>query len=295
MNVDWDSNNASRGCFICNKEWSLFNRRHHCRKCGKLVCESCSTHRLKLDNFHNLSPSLSSSSSASGSGTVAIHGKGKEKDREKDKDKDTPQRVCDTCFKVLQKKEQFAKEVHQKEQRKMDLLTISSNRAASTGTPTSTVSVISNEFTDMSSKVQASDSLIDVFYLDGSYQTLYFDDCTTAQDLSAKLQLLNNPTKARIENAPIKSPNTNLSTPASLSLSPDASSVMTTANTGTKEHLCSFALFEVLQDINDPKQFKLIKPTQIISDLLQKWNSSKLKYAKIVVPVYELDKHLSLS
>merc|ERR1712032_856760 len=30
------------GCQVCNSEWDFFNRRHHCRVCGSLVCHECS-------------------------------------------------------------------------------------------------------------------------------------------------------------------------------------------------------------------------------------------------------------
>ena len=34
------------GCSICHCEFSLVRRRHHCRKCGALVCGECSDHFL---------------------------------------------------------------------------------------------------------------------------------------------------------------------------------------------------------------------------------------------------------
>ena len=38
-------------CQICMTEWSIFNRRHHCRHCGRLCCAECSLHTAKLPAF----------------------------------------------------------------------------------------------------------------------------------------------------------------------------------------------------------------------------------------------------
>lgn len=32
-------------CRVCDREFDLFNRRHHCRKCGQIVCGTCSKNR----------------------------------------------------------------------------------------------------------------------------------------------------------------------------------------------------------------------------------------------------------
>ncbi len=38
----WTPDNARTTCQICNENFGLFNRKHHCRCCGSLVCGSCS-------------------------------------------------------------------------------------------------------------------------------------------------------------------------------------------------------------------------------------------------------------
>ncbi|KAJ2329228.1 hypothetical protein GGI00_003996 [Coemansia sp. RSA 2681] len=38
----WDPDETSDRCYICFRDFSLFLRRHHCRACGKIVCNSCS-------------------------------------------------------------------------------------------------------------------------------------------------------------------------------------------------------------------------------------------------------------
>ena len=35
-------------CQICNMEFTLVNRRHHCRACGKVVCSQCSGNKAPL-------------------------------------------------------------------------------------------------------------------------------------------------------------------------------------------------------------------------------------------------------
>ena len=34
---------------ICGQRFSAFNRKHHCRQCGRVVCSSCSPHRVIID------------------------------------------------------------------------------------------------------------------------------------------------------------------------------------------------------------------------------------------------------
>jgi zinc finger FYVE domain-containing protein 26 len=36
-------------CMCCQSvAFSMFNRRHHCRRCGRVICGSCSTRRTKV-------------------------------------------------------------------------------------------------------------------------------------------------------------------------------------------------------------------------------------------------------
>lgn len=47
--MEWEPDSASAVCRVCSRKWGIFsNRRHHCRKCGKLVCNKCSRARIKL-------------------------------------------------------------------------------------------------------------------------------------------------------------------------------------------------------------------------------------------------------
>jgi hypothetical protein len=44
----WQGDSTSNACQVCRIEFTLFNRRHHCRRCGGLVCDKCSRHRMCL-------------------------------------------------------------------------------------------------------------------------------------------------------------------------------------------------------------------------------------------------------
>ncbi|XP_049740040.1 FYVE, RhoGEF and PH domain-containing protein 6 [Elephas maximus indicus] len=55
-------------CMICTSEFTLTWRRHHCRACGKIVCQACSSNKYGLDYLKN-----------------------------------QPARVCEHCFQELQK------------------------------------------------------------------------------------------------------------------------------------------------------------------------------------------------
>ena len=45
----WQPNSASHSCQLCNKTFSSLRWRHHCRKCGKLVCNACSKYPHPLN------------------------------------------------------------------------------------------------------------------------------------------------------------------------------------------------------------------------------------------------------
>ncbi|ODV91258.1 hypothetical protein CANCADRAFT_57554 [Tortispora caseinolytica NRRL Y-17796] len=42
----WQADSDANQCPLCKAPFSFFNRRHHCRHCGRVVCNSCSTSRL---------------------------------------------------------------------------------------------------------------------------------------------------------------------------------------------------------------------------------------------------------
>lgn len=89
----WSKDEASNICQLCSDGFSLTNRRHHCRACGVLCCDKCSSKRMHLTAAKAEAAVLATSgsfSSPSGSGS----GKEKKKD-------DGTERVCDGCFNRL--------------------------------------------------------------------------------------------------------------------------------------------------------------------------------------------------
>ena len=39
--ADWVADDAVVACMICKSNFTLFFRRHHCRRCGQVVCSKC--------------------------------------------------------------------------------------------------------------------------------------------------------------------------------------------------------------------------------------------------------------
>lgn len=52
----WIPDSEAKLCMCCQKQrFSLFARRHHCRRCGRVVCDSCSKYRVRLTEvYHDL-------------------------------------------------------------------------------------------------------------------------------------------------------------------------------------------------------------------------------------------------
>ncbi|CAG8567763.1 11687_t:CDS:2, partial [Dentiscutata heterogama] len=44
----WENDEDVSECRLCDKKFRLWARRHHCRRCGKVVCDQCSTKRAPL-------------------------------------------------------------------------------------------------------------------------------------------------------------------------------------------------------------------------------------------------------
>jgi hypothetical protein len=48
-NSEWVDSAAIDKCQKCAKLFSLTNRKHHCRECGKVFCNSCSNFKLVIN------------------------------------------------------------------------------------------------------------------------------------------------------------------------------------------------------------------------------------------------------
>lgn len=50
---EWTPDSDAKICMCCRKQkFSLFSRRHHCRRCGRVVCDDCSKHRVQLPEMY---------------------------------------------------------------------------------------------------------------------------------------------------------------------------------------------------------------------------------------------------
>jgi hypothetical protein len=52
----WQPDSEVSQCPICNTQFGFFYRKHHCRKCGRVVCASCSPHRITIPRQFIVSP-----------------------------------------------------------------------------------------------------------------------------------------------------------------------------------------------------------------------------------------------
>ncbi|KAI0022973.1 FYVE-domain-containing protein [Xylariomycetidae sp. FL0641] len=49
----WQPDAEATICPICHTQFSIFVRKHHCRKCGRVVCSACSPHRITIPHQYN--------------------------------------------------------------------------------------------------------------------------------------------------------------------------------------------------------------------------------------------------
>ena len=47
----WTQDNRVTQCFSCRCDFSMFNRKHHCRVCGRIFCNTCSSQKIKVPSF----------------------------------------------------------------------------------------------------------------------------------------------------------------------------------------------------------------------------------------------------
>ncbi|BFZ64693.1 carboxypeptidase Y-deficient [Saitoella coloradoensis] len=44
----WQPDDEAPHCHLCSRPFTFFLRRHHCRLCGRVVCDDCSDHRMEV-------------------------------------------------------------------------------------------------------------------------------------------------------------------------------------------------------------------------------------------------------
>ncbi|KAJ9088589.1 hypothetical protein DSO57_1021483 [Entomophthora muscae] len=77
----WECDSDTASCHSCHKNFSLFIRRHHCRRCGLIYCDQCSSSRAEMYDF-----------------SFRLDGPGFAVPEET---APTPQRVCEPCHNII--------------------------------------------------------------------------------------------------------------------------------------------------------------------------------------------------
>ena len=49
-----DTDKNIRKCFECKTEFSMWNRKHHCRICGRIFCSNCCNNWRKVPSLVNM-------------------------------------------------------------------------------------------------------------------------------------------------------------------------------------------------------------------------------------------------
>ncbi|WPH00880.1 E3 ubiquitin-protein ligase PIB1 [Acrodontium crateriforme] len=57
----WQPDHEVARCPVCSSEFTFWFRKHHCRKCGRVVCAACSPHRITIPRQYVVQPEPSSS------------------------------------------------------------------------------------------------------------------------------------------------------------------------------------------------------------------------------------------
>ncbi|KAI8076843.1 uncharacterized protein BX664DRAFT_48209 [Halteromyces radiatus] len=77
----WESDRQASECRRCNRRFNFLVRRHHCRRCGQVVCDRCSSHRVRLPVEELVEDPMISTSHYP---VIALN----------------PQRVCEACIRI---------------------------------------------------------------------------------------------------------------------------------------------------------------------------------------------------
>ncbi len=96
----WASDEIIDKCLTCEKSFSLFRRRHHCRNCGGIYCYECSSNYIQIPNFIDNCPKPETNiydiknyiPSSLKNKTLEVLGYAKNEER-----------VCDHCYRQIKK------------------------------------------------------------------------------------------------------------------------------------------------------------------------------------------------
>jgi hypothetical protein len=87
-NPAWKPDSAATRCEICDVSFSLLTRRHHCRNCGGLFCNTCTKDRALVPRKRRAATSAAASSPPSSSPSSPSSGA----------PSSLFERVCGVCF-----------------------------------------------------------------------------------------------------------------------------------------------------------------------------------------------------
>lgn len=51
MPTTWIPDERVQRCFSCNSSFSILRRKHHCRSCGRVFCDACTSYREKMPSY----------------------------------------------------------------------------------------------------------------------------------------------------------------------------------------------------------------------------------------------------
>ena len=68
----WEPDAGVSKCPICGTNFSFWYRKHHCRKCGRVVCANCSPHRITIPRQFIVHPPEDATPSPSASNTAGV-------------------------------------------------------------------------------------------------------------------------------------------------------------------------------------------------------------------------------
>jgi hypothetical protein len=90
----WTKDSLMSQCIICSIQFTSFNRKHHCRACGGIICNRCSTNRINIPEEIIKKPNISDDMYTKLSVTINnIINTNKNKEKE---------RICDICYVKIQ-------------------------------------------------------------------------------------------------------------------------------------------------------------------------------------------------
>ncbi len=71
---EWQPDSEVSECPICSRQFTFWFRKHHCRKCGRVVCASCSPHQITIPRQFIVHPpeSTNRTSTIAGSNPIVV-------------------------------------------------------------------------------------------------------------------------------------------------------------------------------------------------------------------------------